>query len=886
MANKRKQTKTKSSKAAKTQTEHQQKITHTVQQKKLVPRTVLKLVGPYMAKRYFFAWISLFILLLTTVLWSYLGATTNQGNADQLIGPYLFKDTNTLEQSLLQSEQTQIIKWPLFLAIKALGFSAAAYIAVTVALTVVTIALFALLLYKIERRPAVFGLLCLSLASVLLLVPNQAVAGEVSTVGMAIISGRSIEYIIYIAALVAIVKSRGLRSFWAWIAVVVLGVLIASDRLFAVMSMVGVILSGVSYIVLRRQRVTWQIWHWITATVMATIFAGVLIGFMHTFGVAHFVNTGSGEAFGLAKSASELVTGLTYAILGVLTNMGANPVFDSLSVKDVPARVIDKLASPSGLGYVVNFLTLLAGLLIATKVILISFRISHDKRNLLDGRSRLTLMMIWSSLAMVALMALAGHEKLHSAQYLTITMFMIFICIAMYATRLKWHPQLAKMWAVVVLLAVFSGMFGAIANHQKEQTAMVTVNARNASVAEAISSSKSTLLVGDYWRVVPTKINSDSLAGILPVSECTKPRLAQTSRAWNKDLSQQSFAYLLSFDKNMTDQSVCAVDKVIEEYGQPNTTVVIDGTLEEPKEMLLLYERTEGNILRTSARTSTPNTLLPGAIGELIAPSCLAGRTVMNIVAHEDDDLLFMNPDLMNNIKVGNCVRTVFLTAGDAGSGNKFYWLGREQGAKAAYDEMMGSDKEAWVDQTLKLGDGQFVTVSTPQGKPQVSLIFVRLPDGNLRGEGFAGTRNESLESLEKATITKIHSVDGQSSYSYQQLIDGLSKLLNFYKPLEINSQADSSHEHGADHSDHNMTGRYVRQAINTYGQVEPVAMNFYLGYPIRGLPINVFDNDVIQKRDAFFSYGKHDGAVCASSGDCSSAFGYYDYLERQYISK
>ena len=40
----------------------------------------------------------------------------------------------------------------------------------------------------------------------------------------------------------------------------------------------------------------------------------------------------------------------------------------------------------------------------------------------------------------------------------------------------------------------------------------------------------------------------------------------------------------------------------------------------------------------------------------------------MQIVAHEDDDLLFMNPDLEHAIDAGSCVRTIYVTAGDAGT--------------------------------------------------------------------------------------------------------------------------------------------------------------------------------------------------------------------------
>lgn len=65
------------------------------------------------------------------------------------------------------------------------------------------------------------------------------------------------------------------------------------------------------------------------------------------------------------------------------------------------------------------------------------------------------------------------------------------------------------------------------------------------------------------------------------------------------------------------------------------------------------------------------------------AAGCSLGST-LNVVAHEDDDLLFLSPDLLHNIQAGRCVRTVFVTAGDSGAGAG-YWQGREAGSKAAY---------------------------------------------------------------------------------------------------------------------------------------------------------------------------------------------------------
>src|SRR6266852_3026889 len=70
------------------------------------------------------------------------------------------------------------------------------------------------------------------------------------------------------------------------------------------------------------------------------------------------------------------------------------------------------------------------------------------------------------------------------------------------------------------------------------------------------------------------------------------------------------------------------------------------------------------------------------------ASGCTLGTT-LNIVAHQDDDLLFLSPHLLHDVQAGRCVRTVFVTAGDGGGGAG-YWQTRENGPKAAYAEMNG----------------------------------------------------------------------------------------------------------------------------------------------------------------------------------------------------
>jgi hypothetical protein len=66
----------------------------------------------------------------------------------------------------------------------------------------------------------------------------------------------------------------------------------------------------------------------------------------------------------------------------------------------------------------------------------------------------------------------------------------------------------------------------------------------------------------------------------------------------------------------------------------------------------------------------------------------------LNIVAHQDDDILFMNPDILYQVVAGHRQVTVYITAGNIGRsddvlglppGDPAYPLAREAGAIAGY---------------------------------------------------------------------------------------------------------------------------------------------------------------------------------------------------------
>ncbi|KAE8335098.1 putative deacetylase LmbE-like domain-containing protein [Aspergillus arachidicola] len=249
---------------------------------------------------------------------------------------------------------------------------------------------------------------------------------------------------------------------------------------------------------------------------------------------------------------------------------------------------------------------------------------------------------------------------------------------------------------------------------------------------------------------------------------------------------------------------------------------------------------------------------LLAAIGFLYRLPCSAAQT-LNIVAHQDDDLLFLSPNLLHEIQGGRRVRTVFLTAGDAGEVSSGYWEQRQAGSQAAYAQM-ADVSDIWTQSDAGI-DGKNIPTFTLDGNPDVSLVFLQLPDGNGLGDGFPSTGSASLQKLWQSEISSIQTVNGSTSYTSDELLDTLATLMSDFNPDQINTQ-DYAHAYGdGDHSDHHTTAYYVQKAAERYSTTH--TLTGYTGYSIASMAQNVFGDDLNAKQSAFFTYAAHDSKVC-----------------------
>lgn len=838
--------------------------------------------------------VSFGLLMFTTLLWALLGARLQNNNADQLADSYLFESWHTFQQAQFPGQHTFLLKWPLFWLQSVLGASVNSFEILTVFAVLATVAGLAYLLYRIERRPIMLGTIYLALASVLLLVPTVPYPGALLPTSMAMLTTRNIEYLLYIAALVLAIRAKRIRSWSVVFAALAFGLLFASDRLFASLSLGGAIIMLVVYGLMQRKVLRGVALRWLVASV-----AGIGVTSVGLFIIKHaqftqFTRQAQASPFSLAHGLHDVALGLIYSVLGIFTNFGANPGHGVLTLRGVPAAFRSELISPNLVAYMVNIGLLGLCCYAVFHVVRHSFmRVKLSKRSkkppveVAGTGLCLAMMLVASSIAAVASYALTSHYYVVDSRYLTITMIALFVCLAVYSRSRSWRSAVTMMGGAVLLLSCASGVYFAIHSYQVDRSALQSNQARNAVVAQALRSHRVSVLLGDYWRVLPIKLDSKRPQSVLPLTNCTTPRADLSSRAWQPNLNTHSFAYLLSVDTKTADFPACSLKQITAVYGLPNATAVIAGTTDQPKEVLLFYDHGANHFTPMSQPTVASGTasssLTPVAVNNLLATDCPGNTTLMQIVAHEDDDLLFMSPDLEHAIDRGDCVRTVYVTAGDAGS-SKFYWLGREQGSEAAYAKLAGVPN-VWLQQTIKLANHEFATIASPVRAPQLTLMFLHLPDGNVNGQGFASSQDEGLAKLEADSIATISSVDGQSSYNYGDLQQAIRSLINVYSPDELHTQLPyNASETYPDHSDHMAVGRLVTAAFTQYQLSHPYAqLVYYSGYPIHDQPANVSDSDLDRKQQAFFTYSHFDGGTCQSVQACSDGSVYEIYLQRQY---
>lgn len=215
--------------------------------------------------------------------------------------------------------------------------------------------------------------------------------------------------------------------------------------------------------------------------------------------------------------------------------------------------------------------------------------------------------------------------------------------------------------------------------------------------------------------------------------------------------------------------------------------------------------------------------------------------TVFYIVAHQDDASLFMysNGDISNpNVKVV----FVYTTAGDGGLGNGPtappgpYFVSRERGAQQAIEFLADL-----VDITTGEPSSESVLRNNHpvfrRGYRNTVSYYMRLPDGNIDGNGFPGTGNVSMTKLHAGSISSLTAIDGSTTYNgWSDVVNTLREIITAEATgspvVWLNIPDPDPTSNPGDHPDHLATGLASSAAQAT---LPCVNMALYVGYAVSG---------------------------------------------------
>jgi hypothetical protein len=244
--------------------------------------------------------------------------------------------------------------------------------------------------------------------------------------------------------------------------------------------------------------------------------------------------------------------------------------------------------------------------------------------------------------------------------------------------------------------------------------------------------------------------------------------------------------------------------------------------------------------------------LLSPAIAQTSTPTadCRAG-SLITVVAHLDDDLLFVNPGISDKLSAGWCVTTVHLIGGANGANFDYVKL-REKGTRLAYARMAGVADD-WIESTVDFA-GKPVHQMLLRQQPRVKLLEVRLPGGGVRGGrvplGLLWDKGESID-------TYPLNADGSNTIKYDRAALVATVRAMLAPATEIYTLNPDTVPF-IEHPDHIYAARITRIAAQGLGRDIPIG--YHVTYPTGGLPKNLAAADTQKKRDDVASYFAIDG--------------------------
>ncbi|MFD9010444.1 PIG-L family deacetylase [Streptomyces sp. NPDC059552] len=282
-------------------------------------------------------------------------------------------------------------------------------------------------------------------------------------------------------------------------------------------------------------------------------------------------------------------------------------------------------------------------------------------------------------------------------------------------------------------------------------------------------------------------------------------------------------------------------------------------------------------------------------------PASVTAGSVVQIVAHPDDDLFFMNPDLSRSLLSGTQVTTAYLTSGESDGRNEAHGAGvndpeqpadhahyaeaRQNGIRSAYAQMATGDRtSAWKRTVIATAGGGRAELDVLIAKPQVNLVWLMLREARSTSgdtpESLRGLWNGRIPALQ-AQLTSGTPVKQPYTYTKDQLVQAIAGVLERYRPTTIRMQDPTPNRYGengagryTDHQDHMYGARFVQAATAVYAERVRNRPHFsvqsYLGYHNSTLP-HALDPQTAETKTGFlrtYAWQDHQD-YCGSPSGC-----------------
>lgn len=271
--------------------------------------------------------------------------------------------------------------------------------------------------------------------------------------------------------------------------------------------------------------------------------------------------------------------------------------------------------------------------------------------------------------------------------------------------------------------------------------------------------------------------------------------------------------------------------------------------------------------------------------------------SLIQVLAHPDDDLYFINPDLQRALEAGHRVTSVYLTAAEADGRNidtrdpdrldsppdyEGYAEARQHGLRAAYAAMVTGKRDSeWARDVVSFSTGVMAERSTLLAAPHVQLFFfgLRMVDAQ---HGFAAdvpTARLATLWTEQATA-QLTLISAESPLRRPQeitrdgLLRSLVELLHHTRPAQFwtmdpdpwhTAWDDKRGPASSDHQDHTATAQFALAALEQYIQQggTPPLVDHCVGYGNKLWPSNLTEHAWDEKKRVIEVYTSADGHDC-----------------------